>query len=169
MKAMRLEKISGIEEANAYLPKFIADYNRRFGYKVSKDAHREAGERQGDRLNSLLTWQEKRLVGKTLSLQYRSRLYQIKGRGGGHHLKGKLVDILVYPEGRIELPFNDKVLDYEIISQKPDALLASDKTVNLAVDKLLKTRKPCKPDINHPWRKGFGRRRAPKRGWYNNG
>ena len=42
LKAMRLQQISTIEEANAYLPEFIEGYNRRWGHEVTEDVHRDA-------------------------------------------------------------------------------------------------------------------------------
>ena len=47
VKEMRLRGIGGIEAGNAYLPAFMADYNRRFGVapRNPADAHRACGRR----------------------------------------------------------------------------------------------------------------------------
>jgi hypothetical protein len=70
VKEMRLEGISSIEAANAFLPGFMADYNRRFAKAPfsAKDLHRPLNEH--DDLGDIFAWQEERTVTKDLTLQY---------------------------------------------------------------------------------------------------
>ncbi len=72
VKEMRLRGISSIEQGNAYLPEFIADFNLRFAVEPSSsvDAHRALTVQ--DDLATILTWQEPRSVSKNLTVQFNS-------------------------------------------------------------------------------------------------
>ncbi len=61
IKEMRLEGISSIEDANAWLDSFIIDFNRRFARpaKYPKDLHRPVLESSED-LDDIFAWQESR-------------------------------------------------------------------------------------------------------------
>lgn len=73
---MRLEGISSIEEANAWLDTFIADFNRRFARpeKYPKDLHRPVAE-SNDELDDIFAWQEQRKLPKTLTFRYDKMIY----------------------------------------------------------------------------------------------
>ena len=62
VKELRLAGISTIAAANAWLPGFIADYNKRFGRAPAnaKDLHRPLTE--ADNLDEILAWREERTV-----------------------------------------------------------------------------------------------------------
>src|SRR3954462_12425492 len=78
VKELRLEGISSIEAANAFLPGFMDDYNRRFA-KVpfsAKDLHRPLSEH--DDLDDTFAWQEERTVTKDLTLQYDQVLFLLE-------------------------------------------------------------------------------------------
>src|SRR5262249_40392837 len=62
VKAMRLAGISTIEEANAFLPAYLADHNGRFAKPAfdSRDLHRPLALH--DDLASIMVWREQRSV-----------------------------------------------------------------------------------------------------------
>jgi hypothetical protein len=77
-KELRLRGICTIDEANAYLPKFMDDYNRRFG-RVARndhDAHRSLLER--DDLDDIFTWQEERRVTAQLTVHHKRTMYLLE-------------------------------------------------------------------------------------------
>lgn len=80
IKEMRLEGISSIEAANAWLDTFIADFNCRFARqaKYPKDLHRPVAE-SNEELDDIFAWQEQRKLSKTLTFKYgyRSLKYQV--------------------------------------------------------------------------------------------
>ena len=99
--------ISTVEEANQFLPRFIEDYNRRFGKEPRdlEDAHRPL--RKEDNLERLFARRSTRKISKDLSFQYEGSYYQIqptlKNRFRPTHVnilarEGK--PILVESEGR---------------------------------------------------------------------
>ncbi|CAM3190511.1 hypothetical protein VIMY103929_21280 [Vibrio mytili] len=59
MKEMRLQGIDNMEHANAWLPYFIADFNRRFAKPAHypKDMHRKVRETPQE-LDDIFSWQE---------------------------------------------------------------------------------------------------------------
>ena len=70
VKELRLAGVNDIDAANAWLPTFVADYNRRFGRtpRSDKDLHRHLAPQ--DDLDSSFTWRVERTVSHALSLQY---------------------------------------------------------------------------------------------------
>jgi len=77
-KELRLRGISNWMAGNAYLPEFLADFNRRFAVepRSSVDAHRPLTAK--DDLAHILTWQETRSLSKNLTLQFQKVVYQIQ-------------------------------------------------------------------------------------------
>jgi hypothetical protein len=75
VKELRLRGISDIDGANAFAPEFVEDYNRRFARvaRSEHDAHRPL--QASDDLARILSWQETRLVSKSLTLNYKRVLY----------------------------------------------------------------------------------------------
>jgi hypothetical protein len=71
IKEMRLEEISNIETANAWLKTFIMDFNLRFARapEFSKNLHRPVNETKFE-LDDIFAWQELRTVSKSLTFQY---------------------------------------------------------------------------------------------------
>src|SRR5471032_1030428 len=112
VKELRLKGISTKETANAYAPHFIADFNGRFG-KVPKsafNAHRPL--RDDEDLDLILTCRVSRCVSATLTVQYDRVMYLLDdtplNRGLIHHY----LDVLEYPDGRIEIRDNGSALTY---------------------------------------------------------
>lgn len=81
IKLMRLDKISTIEEGNAYLEKFREDHNKKFA-KQPRDTinvHRSVSVEVN--LERILCVKEKRKLSKQLTLQFENRCYQVKPKG----------------------------------------------------------------------------------------
>jgi Winged helix-turn helix len=70
VKELRLVGISTVEAANAWLPEFVEDYNKRFGRAPAnaKDLHRPLPA--ADDLDEILAWREERTVTRNLTLRY---------------------------------------------------------------------------------------------------
>src|SRR3982751_104367 len=75
VKELRLAGISTVEAANAWLPAFMEDYNRRFATepRSDKDLHRPLAEH--DQLDEAFAWKEERTVSNNLTLQYDQFLF----------------------------------------------------------------------------------------------
>ncbi|ABE36568.1 Putative transposase [Paraburkholderia xenovorans LB400] len=103
VKEPGLRGIDTQEAANAYAPRFIADYNTRFG-KVPRsafNAHRPL--REDENLDTILTWREPRRVTRSLTLQYDRVIYLLDDTEADRRLVGRYIDVYEYPDGRIEV------------------------------------------------------------------
>jgi hypothetical protein len=86
-KELRLQGISSMAKANAYLPKFIKDYNQRFGVtpRCAELAHRPL--QRGEDLDRVLTLCERRTLSKNLTLSYHKVIYQIQTKRAAYTMR----------------------------------------------------------------------------------
>lgn len=103
VKEMRLRDISTVDEANAWVPSFMAAYNARFAKppKSGFDAHRPL--RDDENLELLMTWRETRRVTKSLTVQYDRVMYLLDDTPENRKLIHRYIDVWEYPDGRIEI------------------------------------------------------------------
>ena len=120
VKELRLRNLSTVEAANAYLPLFMADYNRRFAKPARSDFDAHRAVRDDEDLTLVLTWREPRRVSKSLTLQYDKRLYVLHDTPQTRALAGRYVEIYHYPDGRIEVRSEGAALPYGILDQLPE-------------------------------------------------
>jgi len=101
VKELRLLGISDIEAANAFAPEFMADYNRRFARspRSEHDAHRPL--QPSDDLARVFSWQETRLVSKSLTLSYKRVLYVLDPTDAARAARGKRVGIEEREDGAL--------------------------------------------------------------------
>jgi hypothetical protein len=157
VKELRLRGINEPELANAYLPEFMADFNRRFAVPPSSevDAHRPLLHRPRE-LDLLLAEQEIRTLSKSLSVQYRNVVYQLRHQGPGYPLRGATLTVCALADGEVVLLREDRELPYTTYrkGECPPAL-EDEKTLNERVDAAMAKvpRAPSKPRPDHPWRK----------------
>ena len=149
-KELRLRGISNRVAGNAYLPEFIADFNRRFAVepRSSVDAHRPLTAK--DDLAHILTWQETRSLSKNLTLQFQKVVYQIQTDRPTYALRKAQVIVCVNAQEDITILYNGKTLPYTIYKQQTkQAQVVSTKQLDLALPaKCL----PPTPAPEHPWR-----------------
>ena len=112
VKELRLAGISTIEAANAFLPSFVANYNGRFAKLPArdKDLHRLLDPRQD--LDQVLCWREQRQVSHQLVVNYSRMKLTLKPEGIAIRLRGKMVDIYDFPDGRLEVRWKGRSLPY---------------------------------------------------------
>ena len=101
VKELRLRGISDIEAANAFAPEFIVDYNRRFARipRSEHDAHRPL--QPSDDLARVFSWQETRLVSKSLTLSYKRVLYVLDPSDTARSARGQRVGIEEREDGSL--------------------------------------------------------------------
>ncbi|KVW23782.1 integrase [Burkholderia ubonensis] len=112
VKELRLRGISTVADANAYAPSFMAAYNARFAKppKSDFDAHRPL--RTDESLDLVLTWREPRKVTKSLTVQYDRVMYLLDDTPENRKLIDRVIEVWEYPDGRIELRADGRVLPY---------------------------------------------------------
>jgi hypothetical protein len=112
VKEMRLEGISSMADANAWIDGFVETYNSRFAKppRVLINVHRPLAVY--DDLDSVFTWQEQRTLSASLTLQYDKVLYLIDPTPENQRLAGKRVMVIDYPDGRIRIQCDARSLAY---------------------------------------------------------
>jgi transposase len=147
VKEMRLAGISGIEEANSWLPTFMADFNTRFEVvpHSSHDAHRPL--HPADNLDRCFTWQETRTLSKNLTLQYKKVIYQIQSKRPTYAMRHTAVMVCENEKGEVEILYRGQSLPYSIYhKQARQAQEVTSKSLDNALKKV------WKPPADHPWR-----------------
>jgi len=164
-KELRLNKISTIEEANAFLPIFIEDYNRRFAVvpKNPDNAHRAL--LQEHNLEEIFSIRRFRELSKNLTFQYNNTIYQIRTERETYALRKAKVTVCEKENGSIEVFYKNKPLAFTTCnSQEKQGEVIDSKQLNEVIDNLQKRQEDklkkgrYKPSYNHPWKCG-GRRR----------
>jgi transposase len=151
VKEMRLRDISNMEQGNAYLPEFIADFNQRFSVpaRSQHDAHRPLTRLEN--LAQILSWQESRTVSKNLTLQFKKVVYQIQTKRPSYALRNAQVTVCEDAAGRVTILYKTKPLEFTIFhKQEHLAEIVDPKEVDRALQNQYLARIPA-PD--HPWRK----------------
>lgn len=163
-KELRLNKISSIEEANAFLPKFIEDYNRRFAVipKAATNAHRPLLQEQN--LDLIFTSQEFRHLSKNLTFQYKNTIYQIQTEREVYALRKAKITLQEKQDGSIAIFYKGKRLNFTTYkSQAKQGEIIDAKNINTVIDELQKKlqvpKQNYKPAYKHPWRTGHFLRR----------
>jgi len=118
IKEMRLAGIDSMEQANAWLPIFIADFNHRFGRAPHslEEAHRPLRE-SSEELDDIFARQKTRKVSNALTLQYDKVVYLIEPTDATARLAGKNVMIYDYPDGTLSIKHCGKALPYHVFDK----------------------------------------------------
>src|SRR4030066_116531 len=155
-KELRLRGISDIDSANAYLPEFCQDYNRRFAVvpRSNYDAHRPLLE--SENLDIILTHQKTGTLSKNLTVQSNKVIYQIQSNRPDYALRNAQVTVCENATGEVTILYKNNPLPYTIY-HKParQAEVVDTKTI----DRQIKL--PKAPASNHPWRQ-YGHRISGK-------
>jgi len=149
IKEMRLQNICNIEEANAFLPIFIKEYNAKYAVnpRESTDSHRPLEPETN--LERIFAKRSTRKVLKDLSFSYEGVIYQIDTETPNRFTKS-YVTILDRPGKPILVERDGKSYAYKKwkqgFSAKPKILDAKE------LEAYWPTRPVQKPKRHHPWR-----------------
>ncbi|HTX25315.1 MAG TPA: ISNCY family transposase [Steroidobacteraceae bacterium] len=114
VKELRLRDISSIDAANAFMPRFIQEFNARFA-KEPRDAHdAHRALRQDEALDLIFSWRELRKVTKALTLHYERKLYLLADTADHRRLIGKYIEVFQFPDGRVELRVSGAAIPYSV-------------------------------------------------------
>jgi transposase len=148
VKELRLRGISDIDSANAYLPEFCQDFNRRFAVapRSNHDAHRPLLKTEN--LDIILTHQKTGTLSKNLTVQYNKVIYQIQTNRPDYTMRNAKVLVCENAKGEITILYKNQPLAYTIY-HKPtrQAEVVDTKTL----DHHIQSSKPPAP--HHPWRR----------------
>ena len=118
IKEMRLEGISSIEQANAWLPCFIEQFNQKFAKMAfnPKDLHRPITE-TAEELDDIFTWREPRRVTNSLTITYDKCVYLLENTEENQRLIGKYLEFLEYPDGTVAIMHNSRKINYSLFDK----------------------------------------------------
>jgi len=138
VKELRLRNISSIEEANAYLPEFIKDYNERFSVKAlsEQDAHRPVFH-NAEALKRILSIQRERKLSKNLEFSLERKIYQIITPTTGYRLRHKTVTVCKHLDGSEEVICDNKPLAFKEFPYQETVLVVDTKELNSTVDNII--------------------------------
>jgi len=154
VKELRLRGISDIKTANAYLPTYIQEHNKRFAVEAHSDenAHRRTLP-TNDILDLIFSYQYDRILSKNLELSYNNVIYQIKTPTKGYRLRHSTVTVCEDLNGIITILHNGKKLDFTRHERaKHNAEVVDSKQLGTKIDAIKHDAKKYIPPANHPWR-----------------
>ena len=119
VKELRLESISTLEAANAYLSGFVARFNDRFATAPARpeNHHRPLARTLAD-LDAILAWREQRYVTQQLALSYDNKRIILEETPLTAGLIGKYVEIYEFPDGRLEVRWKGVALAHRVFDKK---------------------------------------------------
>jgi hypothetical protein len=161
IKAMRLQNVDTIDAANAFLPTFIEDFNRRFA-KPSQDptnAHKPLLTTHN--LDKILCLKQERCLSKNLILQYDNVIYQIISERESYALRNARVMVLESIDGKVSIEYKGKPLaavPYNQMQTKKKVVSSKELAEELLTTLSEKTaeKERYKPNRSHPWKRGTG-------------
>lgn len=151
VKELRLAGISDLERANEFLDRtFLPALNQRFTLTARNpvDAHRPSARN----LNEVLSWEERRVVGKDWTVAWAGRWFQIAAEHEGLSLAGRQVVVRQLRCGKVQLLYRGVKLRWKELPARP---------LRAPVPQRIGRIKLVKPKKAHPWRQrgtAFGRK-----------
>ncbi|NAS03978.1 ISNCY family transposase, partial [Acinetobacter haemolyticus] len=118
IKEMRLKGICSIEQANAWLPCFIEQFNQKFAKMAfnPKNLHRPITE-TAEELDDIFTWREPRRVTNNLTITYDKCVYLLENTEENQRLIGKYLEFLEYPYGTVAIMHNSRKINYSLFDK----------------------------------------------------
>ena len=147
VREMRLARIASVAEANAFLQRYLPQYNRRFRRPAAStaDLHRPAPSRR--ELDRMLCIKEARTVKNDFTIAHHGTLYQLT-----QATRAKQVTVEERLDGTLHITHHGQDLRYRAIPMRL-------RKVTPPPSRRLHEKDRWIPPVDHPWR----RRWLPKR------
>jgi transposase len=120
VKELRLRGISTQEAANAWAPSFMADFNRRFAKPPASDHNAHRALRADEDLRQILAYRVPRKVTASLTVQYDRVMYLLDDTTTNRKLVHQYLEVVEYPDGRIEIQADGVVVPYREYDRIPN-------------------------------------------------
>lgn len=147
VKALRVERIDGIEAANEFLEKrFLPAHNRRFMVEArgGADMHQPV---DGPGLEAALCVREARVAGRDQCVSWEGHALQLLPTSEQTSLAGKRVEVCVDLQGELLVRRGGQVIAHRVLATKPVGAPRPS-----LVQRLADHQSPGKPASDHPWR-----------------
>ncbi len=136
VKELRLAGICDYAAAQAFLPGFMARYNEKFSVepRTATNAHKP-WTGGAEALDATLAEHIERQLSKALTFSAGGAIHCIKTRHAGIAFRGAKVTVRRYLDGRMDVVFKGRVLQYTTVRRLPGAAAIEDeKTLDARVD-----------------------------------
>ncbi|MDY0322912.1 MAG: ISNCY family transposase [Candidatus Carbobacillus sp.] len=144
---LRLHSIHSIEEANQILPHLIEKHNRLFAVQPADPEHAYVPLSEGQDINMILCYREKRTIGPGETISYGGKTYKIAAKNDKLTIPVKTrVEIRETLNGERFIWYKGEKYPLEEV-EKPNRQNPPQK------EKASHARSPHKPAADHPWRK----------------
>ena len=146
VKALRLARVSTIQEANAFLEReFLREHNRRFMCKAANpvDVHRKTPSDLV--LPEVLCVQETRTVGRDWCVAHAGQVLQMDKRHEKLALAGRKITVLRLASGQLRLMYRGQRLRWREVLVRPVRSQTPPRRASLPP-------RPWRPGPRHPWR-----------------
>ena len=161
VKELRLQGISTMAQANAFLEGYREVFNEQFVKPPADadDAHRECFQDERE-MKLILSKQHQRVLSKNLLCQYQNSQYLVQVQSPSYALRGARVMVCEHRDGEIVLLYKGRELAYKVYRQgEAPAALVDAKRLPSVVDEVVARRRRGaghKPAPDHPWRRWKG-------------
>ena len=119
VKELRLAGIDKMEDANAFAPSYLADYNRRFGKRPASDVDAHRPLRETDDLDYTFCWREQRKLSKNLVVHYKRVMYLVDKTTANKQYARRKVDVHEWIDGTVEIWCDGVKLEYHVFDDLP--------------------------------------------------
>lgn len=162
VKELRLQGISSIAEANAFLPEFTQTFSKKFAVVPKSPVNMHRPLLPNEKLEEILCLKHTRILSGQLSLSFGNRIYQVQTDRPLYAMRHAPVTVRQDVQGKVTIWYKNKSLAYEVIKQQPKADIVDAKQLNQVVDQIARNvnsttaiRIPWIPPADHPWRHHF--------------
>jgi hypothetical protein len=149
VKELRLQNISTIKEANAFLPVFLAKYNQKFGKKSRSSFNAHRSLKQKENLQHILCEKNTRKLTKDLEVSFEGQIYQIQAVNQRNRLQGSRITIIRPLGGDLVMEYEGKSLNYKKLQEIQSPLVLDSKQIVT-----YKEKSKWRPPRTHPWKRG---------------
>ncbi len=157
IKEMRLRGIKTYKKANRFLKEeFLPWCNERYMQKV-ESVYRPLSE--GVDLDIIFSIRQFRRVNRDNTVSYKKRLFQIPPTNGVRSFSGKWIEVSEKENGRVDLLYEGKKINYVEVSKKGkiEQKIDEEEFMNLRINEktlvskgMRRVRKKTSPPPNHP-------------------
>jgi hypothetical protein len=157
-RELRLAGIDCADEANQFVDKvYLKRFNQKFSVPPTNpnDAHRPLLHDPRE-LDLILSHQERRIISKSLSIQYKNLLYQLLPDGLGLSMMKAPVTVCESSTGQITILYKGHSIAYRVLYKGQCVTPSADgKSLDQRVEQALQKQRShpfLKPAPDHPWR-----------------
>lgn len=146
---LRLAGITTIEEANAFLPKFLDEFNKHFALCINHTKSVFDNQVDNETINLTLSILTQRTVDSGHSIKYHNKFYKTLDKDGNNifYAKGTKCMVIKTLCGELYASFDKEIYVLEEIPA------IAEKSPDFDIIEPTKPIKRSIPNMNHPWRK----------------